>query len=171
MKAAQFEADLAAHKRRERMMELKARQERGLQEQVWMDVMEWNGRQLASEKAAKEEAMRLFMEQRAMKLAEDQEFTEKRKHAEQKMQYEIQEKLAEKAAREAEEVERRLREKEDEARLLAAEVELMKEDAAAANEQALNKTRSSASTNTKSPRGFGFGGLFSGRKAKKGVDV
>ena len=67
-----------------------------------------------------------------MKLAEDAELTEKRKHAEQKMQFEIQEKLAEKAAKEAEEIERILREKEDEARLLAAEVELMKEDAEAA---------------------------------------
>ena len=71
MKSAQYEADLAAHKRQERMRQLKAKQYRHLQEVAWTDIMEWEERDMEAAKEEKAEAMKLFSEQRAVKKAEE----------------------------------------------------------------------------------------------------
>ena len=64
MKAAQYEADLAAQRRRDRMQALKANQARKLQETAWADVMAWDAFAKEQETQAKHDAMRLFSEQR-----------------------------------------------------------------------------------------------------------
>ena len=70
VKAAQYQADLAAHKRRERMKELKAKNERSVQETAWEDVMAWNEKTTQETHTKKLEDMGLFVEQR-QKLAVD----------------------------------------------------------------------------------------------------
>ena len=60
MKAAQYDADLAAHKRSERMKLLKAKNARGEQETAWEDVMEWNETTTQKEARKKLEAMAHF---------------------------------------------------------------------------------------------------------------
>ena len=77
MKAAQYEADLAAHKRRQRMEELKAKQNRNVQEVAWEDVMAWNRKDTQAQREAKLEAMRIFDGNRALQLnSHDEEAAE-----------------------------------------------------------------------------------------------
>lgn len=166
MKVAQYEANLAAHKRRERMLALKARQERGLQETVWMDVMAWGAQSREAERRAKEESKRLFNEQRAMKNAETVELREARLHAEQKMKLELAEREAERAAEEAAEVERKLREKAEKAMELAAEVKIMREDTQAVHEQVIAV---SGRPRGASKSGLGFGRIFGSRSTPKTI--
>ena len=68
MKAAQYEADLAAHKRRQHMEELKAKQNRTLQEVVWKDVMAWDRKVTQEQRNAKQDAVKTFNGNRAMQL-------------------------------------------------------------------------------------------------------
>ena len=137
MKAAQYEADLAAHKRRERMMNLKAKQERSLQEMAWLDTMDWNARMLREETDKKAEAKRLFMEQRAMKAAEAEELNLARLRGEEAVTLALEERAAERALEEAAEMEAMLEVKTTQARNTAVQVKSLRTRALRTFENAL----------------------------------
>ena len=166
MKAAQYEADLAAHKRRERMHQLKAKQERKLQETVWMDVMDWNEHVVAADIDAKAEAKRLFTEQLARKKAEEKELRQRRLHQEQKMKLDLEEKRAMREESEAKAIEDELRRKAEAVKAAAAEVKVMKKT----NDEAITPYVQAApdTAEKKSKEGNGEGGNQAA-SAKKGM--
>ena len=126
MKAAQYEADLAAHKRREKMRDLKAKQSRHLQEVAWMDVMEWEELAAGQERDKRESAAALFSEQRATKAADDEELAQVRLYYEQRMKLDLEEKRAKRASGEAQRFEDAVRQTAELARAMAAEVKGMR---------------------------------------------
>jgi hypothetical protein len=127
MKAAQYEADLAAHKRRERMEQLKAKQYRHLQEVAWKDVMEWRESEIEADEEKKEEMKELFTQQRAVRAAEDEELREVRLFYETKMKFDMEEKRARRDTVEAARFEAVLKQTADMARTVAAEVKMLKD--------------------------------------------
>ena len=67
MKRAQYEADLAAHQREEKLQKAKARNNRTLQETNWDMRMAWEAWCTEDERLALAESQRLFTDQRACK--------------------------------------------------------------------------------------------------------
>ena len=108
------------------MHQLKAKQERKLQETVWMDVMDWNEHVVAADIDAKAEAKRLFTEQLARKKAEEKELRQRRLHNEQMMKLELEEKRAMRDEAEAKAIEDEMKRKAAKAAEAAAEVKVMK---------------------------------------------
>lgn len=127
MKAAQYEADLAAHKRRERMEQLKAKQARHLQEVAWKDVMEWREREIEEDQEKREENKDLFTQQRAVRKADEEELQEVRLFYESKMKLEMEEKRAKRETAEAARFEAVLKQTADVARTVAAEVKSLRD--------------------------------------------
>ena len=66
-----FAADLAAHKRAEKMRHLKRRNFRQRQEVEWVEAREWDARTEREEAEAKAAAEKLFLQQRQFKSATD----------------------------------------------------------------------------------------------------
>lgn len=57
----------AAHARRDSMEQLKAHNERQLQHENWLMLMEWEGQSVAAGESAQQRSKRLFQEQLAMR--------------------------------------------------------------------------------------------------------
>ena len=71
MKAKQYEADLAAHKRIENMEKLKRRNFRQVQEVEWQEAMEWDRKMTEAESKARVNAAQYFTDQRSCKQANE----------------------------------------------------------------------------------------------------
>ena len=127
MKAAQYEAELAASRRAERMHQLKVKQYRHLQEVAREDQLQWELSQEEEQQEAQVEAERTFAEERAYKRAEEEELRLLKLYVEQKMRLDMEEKRAQRIAQEAEDAEFELDQQAAVLRAAAAEVQRMKE--------------------------------------------
>ena len=88
--------------------------------------MAWQAKQTAKDIEAKEDAKRLFFEQRAFKQAEEEELRQTRLHNEQTKLLKIEQQRAERAVAEAAAVELELAQKAEELRQATSEIKLLK---------------------------------------------
>ena len=90
MKKAQYEADLASHKRLAAMKELQAANARYLQETEWKEMLEWEAQMTAEALEARSAADRHFKDQRDMHNASAEEMRQLQSYLAEKVKYEME---------------------------------------------------------------------------------